>query len=150
MKNLMRFTIIGFLTISLLVFWGAQNKDVPLVNPSIKSNLTPIVKPTNSLSPVTQNPQVSVPISGITPVITTPISAPIQASLIDQVPNHNNQSDCWVIYQEGVYNITGFFGQHPGGDPLLAQICGHDMTIAFNAVPHSQRARQILEGYRIQ
>lgn len=48
-----------------------------------------------------------------------------------EVAKHASQSDCWTAVRGGVYNLTSFFGQHPGGDKNLAKLCGIDGTSMF-------------------
>lgn len=107
----------------------------------------PITPPlTNNIQTAQSNPPqpTNTPIPPTQPQVTTP------SNLTSQVPSHTSQSDCWVIYSGGVYNITGYFGHHPGKDLVLAQACGKDITAVFNAVPHSSKAKQVLETFRIQ
>jgi cytochrome b involved in lipid metabolism len=46
-----------------------------------------------------------------------------------QVATHNSAADCWVIYDNGYYNITPFIGSHPGGSSVFDDTtCGHDIS----------------------
>ena len=40
-------------------------------------------------------------------------------------------ADCWTAVNDGVYNLTPFVNQHPGGVANIARICGVDGTSAF-------------------
>lgn len=117
------------------------------LTPTLKSPTSGQTQPINTTS---STPTIAIPqtttISTPTQTPPTPTSPP---NLASQVPSHNQSSDCWVIYNSGVYNITGYFGHHPGGDSVMAQVCGRDITAVFNAVPHSSKAKQVLETYRI-
>lgn len=62
-------------------------------------------------------------------IIPTPTLTPLQ-----EVAPHNAQTDCWTVYSGHVYNVTGFFGLHPGGNSTLLNACGKDMTSIWNAV----------------
>lgn len=47
-----------------------------------------------------------------------------------QVAAHNSQSDCWVIYNSKVYNVTGFVSRHGGGRAVFnSNTCGKDIGI---------------------
>jgi len=80
----------------------------------------------------------------------------VQSDLTKQVASHASTADCWMVIQGKVYNITSYFGTHPGGDELLQKYCGKDGTAAFNtkdeaeAEPHSAAATKILERYLVQ
>lgn len=66
-----------------------------------------------------------------------------------EISKHNNPADCWMIYSGKVYNITSYFGQHPGGDGALSSYCGKDGTVAFNSEGHSSYALSLLGNYYI-
>ena len=71
------------------------------------------------------------------------------------VAKHSTKSDCWTIVDGGVYNITSYISEHPGGSEIL-QACGIDATQMFKGMgakgrnnAHSQDARDILSGLQI-
>jgi cytochrome b involved in lipid metabolism len=46
-----------------------------------------------------------------------------------QVAAHNTQANCWVIYNNKVYNVTGFVSRHQGGrDVFNGNTCGRDIS----------------------
>jgi cytochrome b involved in lipid metabolism len=71
------------------------------------------------------------------------------------VAEHNTSSDCWLVVNNNIYNITDYIPVHPGGPDKIISYCGKDATTAFetkdaNPVrPHSDAARQMLEKYYI-
>lgn len=77
-------------------------------------------------------------------------------SLLSQLASHNNKQDCWILYQGHIYNITSFFGSHPGGDTIMLTYCGGDATAGFNSKeenppnPHSGSATALLQQFLIQ
>lgn len=66
-------------------------------------------------------------------------------SLAD-VAKHNQASDCWLVANAKVYNVTTFIPQHPGGDKIL-QGCGKDMTEFFNTIHLKQSKEKLPEFY---
>ena len=50
---------------------------------------------------------------------------------MQELSKHNNSSDCWMLISGKVYNITSFFGSHPGGDNTMTPTCGTDATDAY-------------------
>jgi len=61
-----------------------------------------------------------------------------------EVSKHNTKTDCWVIIQNKVYDLTNFMKNHTGGnDPL--QVAGGDATHLFFSI-HPKRARDMLES----
>lgn len=74
---------------------------------------------------------------------------------LSEVQKHNTQSDCWIIINNKVYDLTSYFGIHPGGNSVIAPYCGTDGTNAFNtkdrtrAQSHSSYANSLLDSYYI-
>ncbi len=48
-----------------------------------------------------------------------------------QVSTHNSASDCWSVVSGGVYNLTTWISQHPGGASAIIGLCGIDGTSGF-------------------
>ncbi len=50
---------------------------------------------------------------------------------VEEVSLHNKEGDCWVSVWNGVYDITSFVRQHPGGKVILG-FAGCDATYPFS------------------
>jgi len=78
------------------------------------------------------------------------------ADLFIQVSAHNKISDCWMVINGHIYDITNFFGQHPEGDQIMLKYCGKDGSTGFNtkdslvAKAHSTIAQTLLKQYLIR
>lgn len=82
------------------------------------------------------------------PVTNTNVAtATTSAYTTNQVSQHSSRSDCWVIYQNNVYNITQFAPQHPGGDQIY-QACGQDIT-TYMQTQHKPISSDIYTPYLI-
>ena len=66
-----------------------------------------------------------------------------------EIASHNTTSGCWLIIGGKVYNVTSYLVRHPGGISAIAPYCGKDGTAAFEGLPHSTNAHQLLAGYLI-
>lgn len=55
-----------------------------------------------------------------------------QTYTLDQVKQHNTAQDCWAAINGGVYDLTEWIGQHPGGSDRIIPLCGTDASSAFN------------------
>lgn len=77
---------------------------------------------------------------------------------MEEIAKHNNKNDCWMLISGNVYNITSFFGSHPGGNRVMEKTCGTDATDAYltkdpnantttGGQDHSARAREMLKDY---
>ncbi|KAG9041595.1 Cytochrome b2, mitochondrial precursor, partial [Tulasnella sp. UAMH 9824] len=49
----------------------------------------------------------------------------------DEVLRHNTKTDCWVIINGEVYDVTKFMEIHPGGVNAILKMAGKDATKAF-------------------
>ncbi|MEK6927401.1 MAG: cytochrome b5-like heme/steroid binding domain-containing protein [Nanoarchaeota archaeon] len=54
----------------------------------------------------------------------TPSSQPQNGITLQQLSQHNSQSDCWIGYNDKVYDVTSFLPNHPGGVNAIARHCG--------------------------
>jgi cytochrome b involved in lipid metabolism len=61
---------------------------------------------------------------------TNSLSSPITLTA-SEVAKHNSASDCWIIIQGSIYNVTQYLNIHPGGSDRIAPFCGQDATSAF-------------------
>lgn len=71
----------------------------------------------------------------------------------DEVSKHNQQTDCWLIINNSVYDSTDYLSSHPGGAETIISFCGTDATQAFTnkdgEEPHSDKAYQDLIPLKI-
>jgi fatty acid desaturase len=69
----------------------------------------------------------------------------------DEVLRHGSASDCWVTLERGVYDVTTFLDEHPGGAMALSSVgrAGHDVTSHFLRIGHSAPARERLAEMRV-
>lgn len=94
--------------------------------------------------------------------VVKPVVAPVgEITLsLNEIAKHNKQSDCFLLISGKVYNITSFFGSHPGGNGTMLATCGTDATAAYmtkdpNATStaggrnHSSNAVSMLSSYYI-
>ncbi|GAB4219411.1 MAG: hypothetical protein Fur009_5480 [Candidatus Microgenomates bacterium] len=72
---------------------------------------------------------------------------------MNEVKKHNSLSDCWLIINSKVYDVTNFIDNHPGGK-AIANFCGQEATQAFNTKgkkgkPHKPEAYDVLKNLYI-
>ncbi|PGH22958.1 hypothetical protein AJ80_03007 [Polytolypa hystricis UAMH7299] len=51
-----------------------------------------------------------------------------------QIATHNNQSNCWIVVDNQVWDVTDFVSEHPGGAGIILKNAGRDATKAFSDV----------------
>ena len=61
-----------------------------------------------------------------------------------EVMTHNKKADCWTTINGGVYEVTSWIDQHPGGQQAIIGLCGIDGSAAFNG-QHGEQARPAAE-----
>jgi cytochrome b involved in lipid metabolism len=72
--------------------------------------------------------EAATPIADQASTTTTEVVAALTAT---EVSRHATESDCWIIVNNGVYNVTQYVPQHPGGKGKIVPLCGKDATRAF-------------------
>jgi len=67
-----------------------------------------------------------------------------------QVLQHCTELDCWIIVRNGVYNLTEFLKQHPGGRDIILSRAGGDAT-SFFTIRHGGSTEQVamIDRFRI-
>ena len=43
---------------------------------------------------------------------------------LEELTKHNSETDCWIIYQNKVYDLTLWLTKHPGGVNTILPYCG--------------------------
>lgn len=81
------------------------------------------------------------PVNQITNEPSAPTAPETTYTLLD-VARHNLETDCWMIINDKVYNVTSYISVHPGGSGLIKD-CGQDATTVFNAKPAHQTEKAI-------
>jgi hypothetical protein len=121
-----------------------------LPRPTARPTLIPLSTPTleESTSPFADDPYYYE-----TDATPEPTSTPV--SPLSIAASHNSPSDCWVVRDDTVYNVTEAFGVYPEGDRVLQNYCGKNITNANDLAPvhplfeDNEEARFILEQLRV-
>ena len=66
----------------------------------------------------------------VTQVSQTPQTSNLSLTGVE-VAKHNSATDCWIIIQSSVYNVSQFLSLHPGGSDRIIPFCGQDATSAY-------------------
>jgi len=86
------------------------------------------------------------------PITHPPISSvTVQQSISltpEEIGKHATSTDCWIIIDTQVYDVTTYLSRHPGGAFRIIPYCGKDATEAYATKDgrgsHSPRADQQL------
>jgi cytochrome b involved in lipid metabolism len=144
LRQLTQVSIINFFFILGLLFF--IQKYSPIQNPQKKAPVSKIT---------IQTPTLSVATASATPQsnIASPTAPP--KNLFSELATHNSKSDCWLAVAGHIYDVTTYFGSHPGGDGVILKYCGTDATVPFQSkdgigADHSSTAYDLLHQYLIQ
>lgn len=72
---------------------------------------------------------------------------------IQEIAKHSSASDCWMVINNSVYDVTQVINIHPGGPGTIIAHCGTESTNAWNtkdnfpARMHSFAAQTLLQNY---
>mmetsp|Transcript_17967 Transcript_17967/g.25948 ORF Transcript_17967/g.25948 Transcript_17967/m.25948 type:complete len:85 (+) Transcript_17967:88-342(+) len=66
-----------------------------------------------------------------------------------QVSKHKSDDDLYVAVHDRVYNLSQFWRRHPGGEGLIREREGKDVTAEFEAIHHSKVAQDLLRKYEV-
>ena len=68
---------------------------------------------------------------------------------MEEVNQHNTDTDCWVVIDNKVYDITEFVSEHPGGKQILVNVSGDDVTEYFNELHRKEILEEVASDYII-
>jgi cytochrome b involved in lipid metabolism len=68
---------------------------------------------------------------------------------IEEVNKHKSQGDLWVVYNGQVYDVSKFVDEHPGGEEVIADLGGQDITTEFDDIGHSDEAHEIMPRLKV-
>lgn len=63
----------------------------------------------------------------------------VKSYTLAQVAAHATSQSCWSVINGEVYDLTGWIGQHPGGQSAIVRLCGKDGSADFNDQHGGQR-----------
>ena len=70
-----------------------------------------------------------------------------------EIQEHGSETDCWIVIEQdgvcGVYDVTSWLGDHPGGGEIILEYGGRDATSMFEDIGHSSEARNQMKKFLI-
>eukprot|EP00761_Pharyngomonas_kirbyi_P013499 gb/GECH01013528.1/.p1 GENE.gb/GECH01013528.1/~~gb/GECH01013528.1/.p1 ORF type:complete len:132 (+),score=26.58 gb/GECH01013528.1/:1-396(+) len=67
---------------------------------------------------------------------------------MEEVEKHDSDTDCWMVIDGKVYDVSDYIFDHPGG-AIICDYAGKDATEAFDEIGHSDQAYQDLDDFYI-
>ena len=68
---------------------------------------------------------------------------------MEEVALHNTEEDLWVVVYGRVYDVTDWQHDHPGGDDILLDNGGKDVSEIYRSVQHSPDANAIRPNFMV-
>eukprot|EP01039_Chlorochromonas_danica_P004241 gene4241-4660_t len=66
----------------------------------------------------------------------------------EEIAKHDKREDCWIIVDGGVYDVTNYVDEHPGGD-LILRNAGRDASKGFHGPQHAINVWDVICMYKI-
>lgn len=124
MKNQLISIIIGVVLVlgmGTLVYFTKEAKYVPVSDTS---------KTSETKSTTNTQPKAGIPLS--------------------EIAAHNSRTSCWSAVNGGVYDLTSWIPNHPGGEEAILWMCGIDGSSGYNAQHGgSSKPARMLGGFKI-
>ena len=135
-----QFTLLSLLACSTVIFAGCSTVTPTETNPT---DQTPVMSGTSTETTTTGNVTTETATESTSTATTKSIA-------LAEVAKHTTESDCRTAINGMVYDVTAFFGKHPGGDKNLFRVCGIDATQVFERKHGGDtRAKNVLAGFEI-
>lgn len=74
---------------------------------------------------------------------------PLRTFTLAQVAEHASKEDAWIVIDGGVYDITPYVTEHPGGVKAILKNAGGDATKGFKGPQHPARVFDMIDDYKI-
>ncbi len=72
---------------------------------------------------------------------------------LEELAEHNTESDCWMAIEGVVYDLTEYLPKHPTPPVILTPWCGKEATEGMRTKgygrDHSPAAWEMLKAYRV-
>lgn len=74
----------------------------------------------------------------------------ITAFTLEQISAHKDASSCWTAINGGVYDLTSWIPNHPGGEQTILSLCGIDGSAGYNGQHgNSKKPAKVLGGFKV-
>ncbi|KAL1968812.1 hypothetical protein VTN77DRAFT_1173 [Rasamsonia byssochlamydoides] len=67
-----------------------------------------------------------------------------------EISRHNTPTDCWIVIDGQVWDVTDFHEQHPGGSAIILKYAGRDATKAYSEVHSPKVLRDNLQPDKLK
>ena len=145
-----RKNIIILLAIIIVLFMGILVYSQENSNKNTNTNILNTLKSNSSLYLINDDNELEDDNEdGNTPV-NNPVNNPAfitgKTISLSELALHNTETDCWVIYNGKVYDLTTWLTKHPGGVKAISPYCGtQGFEAAFKAQHGNSKASLFMQ-----
>ena len=108
------------------------------------------IAPTNTDDDIGSAPTTGTDTTSGTSTDTTGGGDTVTSYSLADVATHKDGTSCWTTINGGVYDVTSWINQHPGGQEAILSLCGKDGSSTFTDQHGGQmRQEQELAGFKI-
>ena len=108
------------------------------------------IAPTNTGDDIGSAPTTGTDTTSGTSTDTTGGGDTVTSYSLADVATHKDGTSCWTTINGGVYDVTSWINQHPGGQEAILSLCGKDGSSTFTDQHGGQmRPEQELAGFKI-
>ncbi len=109
-----------------------------------------VIAPTTTAGDTGSAPTTSTDTTSGTSTDTTGGGDTVTSYSMADVATHKDGTSCWTVINGGVYDVTSWINQHPGGPDAILSLCGKDGSSTFTNQHEGQmRPEQELAGFKI-
>ncbi|KAK2749580.1 hypothetical protein FQN57_005802 [Myotisia sp. PD_48] len=51
-----------------------------------------------------------------------------------EIAKHNTATDCWIVVENQIWDVTKFISEHPGGPAIILKYAGRDATVPYSEI----------------
>ncbi|GAC1465877.1 MAG: bifunctional P-450/NADPH--P450 reductase [Chloroflexota bacterium] len=67
----------------------------------------------------------------------------------EEILKHDKSGDFWIVFRDGIYDVSEWMYRHPGGAEILIDAWGHDVTDLFESIGHTSEACLLTEAFKV-
>jgi hypothetical protein len=67
----------------------------------------------------------------------------------DEILSHDKPGDYWIVFRDGVFDVSDWLHRHPGGVEILVEQYGQDATEIFEEIGHSAAALHLAVSFQV-
>ena len=67
----------------------------------------------------------------------------------EDILRHDRAGDFWIVFHDGVYDVSEWMYRHPGGAEILIEAWGQDVSELFTSIGHTDEAWLLTQSFKV-